>query len=156
MMRPRLPVFTALVIVGTSGWLAAQDATSDRDRLQGKWELTELIVGGKPAPRDRYAGTRFVFAGDRLTIVPPEDAGVIAPRTFTVKLDPAKKPAAVDLTALDGDQKGTTSPGIYELKGDTLRWCQSDDPRSKDRPTAFASNDGSRLYLFTLKRRSVK
>ena len=56
------------------------------------------------------------------------------------------------MTALDGDLKGVTSPGIYELKGDTLRWCQSDDEKSKDRPKDFASPDKSRLYLFTFKR----
>jgi uncharacterized protein (TIGR03067 family) len=56
------------------------------------------------------------------------------------------------LTALDGEFKGAVSPGIYEIKGDTLRWCQSDDPKAKDPPKEFASPEKSELYLFTFKR----
>jgi uncharacterized protein (TIGR03067 family) len=125
----------------------------DAKKLQGAWALTELIVGGAKVPDKELAGMKFVFEANKLTIVPPAaDTGVVDKRSFTIKLDPSKKPAQVEITALDGDHKGAVSPGIYELKADTLRWCQSDDPESKKRPKDFASPEKSKIYLFTFKR----
>lgn len=127
--------------------------TDDVKKLQGEWTLTELVVGGVKVPEKDLAGMKFVFESNKLTIVPPSaDTGVVDKRAFTIKLDPAKKPAQVEITALDGEFKGTVSPGIYELKADTLRWCQSDDPKSKERPKEFASPEKSLIYLFTFKR----
>jgi uncharacterized protein (TIGR03067 family) len=132
---------------------SAQQARDDGEKLQGTWVLTELIVGGFTIPEKEFKGTQFVFAGNKLTIVPAmPDAAAVDKHAFTFKIDPNQAPAAVDLTALDGDAKGTVSPGIYELKGDTLRWCQSDDKKNTERPKAFASPDESRIYLFTFKR----
>ena len=153
----------------------AQTDKEDAKTLQGTWLLTELIVGGAKVPDKEFKGTTFIFAADKLSIVPPnKDAAanahliafavvarfpvvpealfVVDRRTFSFKLDPKQKPAAVDLTALDGDAKGAVSPGIYEISGDTLRWCQSDDELNTVRPKAFASPDKSRMYLFTFKR----
>ena len=114
---------------------SAQKAKDDSEKLQGTWVLTELIVGGFTIPEKEIKGTQFVFAGNKLTIVPAmPDAAAVDKHAFTFKLDPSQTPAAVDLTAVDGDAKGTVSPGIYELKGDTLRWCQSDDKKNTVRP----------------------
>jgi uncharacterized protein (TIGR03067 family) len=130
----------------------AQDA-DDAKLLQGAWEISELIVGGKKIPEKEIKGLRFVFEKDKLTIVPaPSDNGVVEKRAFSFKLDAKAKPAGVALTALDGENKGAVSPGIYEIKGDILRWCQSDDPKAKDRPKDFASPEKSAFYLFTFKR----
>jgi hypothetical protein len=165
-----LAMFAVSLPVGNS-----QTDKDDAKALQGAWLLTELIVGGNKVPDKEFKGTTFVFAGDKLSIVPPnKDAAanahliafalvsrfpvvpealfVVDRRTFSFKLDPKQKPAAVDLTALDGDAKGVVSPGIYEVAGDTLRWCQSDDEMNTQRPRAFASPDKSRMYLFTFKR----
>lgn len=130
----------------------AQDA-DDAKAIQGPWEITELIVSGKKVPEKDVKGMRFVFEKDKLTILPPTaDTGIVEKRTFTVKLDAKAKPAGVELTSLDGENKGLVSPGIYEIKGETLRWCQSDDPKAKDRPKEFASPEKTSFYLFTFKR----
>jgi len=125
--------------------------------LQGTWEVTELTAYGKQVDPKLYLGTKFVFDKDKLTVVPPNDKlEEFVKRAFTINVNPKKQPAEVDLTALDGDNKGVTSPGIYELNGDTLRWCQPDGPKSKDRPKAFVSPENSDIYLFTLKRVAAK
>ena len=130
----------------------AQDG-DDAKTIQGPWEIVELIVGGQKVPEKEVKGMRFLFDKDKLTILPPaSETGVIDKRTFTFKLDPKAKPTGVELTALDGENKGAVSPGIYEIKGDMLRWCQSDDPKAKDRPKEFASPEKSPFYLFTFKR----
>ena len=148
-MRLFLIAAAALMSVG----LVHSGDAGDAKMLQGAWALTELVVGGTKVPDKEIQGMKFIFEGNKLTIAPPaSDTGVVDKRTFTFKLDPSKKPAEVDITALDGKYKDTVSPGIYELKGDTLRWCQSDDPKAKDRPKDFASPEKSPLYLFTFKR----
>ncbi len=122
-------------------------------KLQGAWEIANLIVGGVPVADKEIAGMKFVFKDKTLTITPPKsDTGVVVPRTFSVTVDGKKQPATVDLTALDGELKGNVSPGILEVKADTLRWCQSDDPKAKVRPAAFASPEKSAIYLFTFKK----
>jgi uncharacterized protein (TIGR03067 family) len=144
----------AVAVLGaifTPGW--AQGDKDDAKKLQGAWVLTKLIIGGIEVPEKDIKGTKFVFEGDKLTVAPANpDVDAVDKRTFKFKLDPKQKPAAVDLTALDGDIKGAVSPGIYELSGDTLRWCQSDDEKNKERPKTFESPDKSRIYVFTFKR----
>lgn len=148
-MRKLASMFAGLFIACA----AIAGEPEDSKKLQGAWTLTELVVGGAKVPDKELAGMKFVFEANKLTIVPPAaDTGVVDKRAFTIKLDPSKKPAQVEITALDGEHKGAVSPGIYELKGDTLRWCQSDDPKSKERPKEFASPEKSSFYLFTFKR----
>lgn len=133
--------------------LALAGDADELKKLQGIWEITELVVGGIPVADKEIAGMKFVFKDKTLTVTPPKsDTGVIVPRTFSVSVDAKKQPIAVDLKALDGELKDNVSPGILEIKGDTLRWCQSDDPKAKDRPSAFASPEKSAVYLFTFKK----
>jgi uncharacterized protein (TIGR03067 family) len=149
-MRQLSALFGAFLLLTCAAFAGQAD---DAKKLQGAWALTELIVGGAKVPDKELAGMKFVFEADKLTIVPPTaDTDVIEKRSFTIKLEPKKNPAQVEITALDGKFKGTVSPGIYELKGDMLRWCQSDDPQSKDHPKEFASPEKSKIYLFTFKR----
>jgi uncharacterized protein (TIGR03067 family) len=151
-MRPFAYGMTFFVSALLCCYAAAQDG-DDAKKIQGAWEITELIVGGKKVEEKEVKGMRFVFEKDKLTILPSSaDSGVVDKRVFSFKLDVKAKPAGVELTALDGENKGAVSPGIYEIKGDTLRWCQSDDPKAKDRPKEFASPEKSAFYLFTFKR----
>ena len=174
-MRPFSAIFAAVLFLFASHPAFTGDAKKDTKNLQGAWLLTELVVGGAPVPEKDIKGLRFVFKADKLTILaPPGDVHtiqnrmfvllgigmcsqvppprVVDDRTFTVKLDPTKQPAAVDLIALDGEAKGIVSPGIYEINGDQLRWCQSDDPKNTERPKTFAAPAKSRHYLFTFQR----
>jgi uncharacterized protein (TIGR03067 family) len=72
-------------------------------------------------------------------------------REFQLKLDPAKQPKEIDLKALGGMYQGKTVPGIYEVKGDTLKLCL---PNKDDilRPKEFNAPKDSRLVLLVLKR----
>jgi uncharacterized protein (TIGR03067 family) len=62
------------------------------------------------------------------------------------KLDPTKKPKAIDVVLQDKK----TGQGIYSLEGDTLKIChgESDDPR----PSEFESKEGSRNTVVVFKR----
>jgi uncharacterized protein (TIGR03067 family) len=61
-------------------------------------------------------------------------------------LDPTARPKAIDIT--DKDRRRT--PGIYSLDGDTLKVCMNEG--RKERPTAFASKQGTHLSVWVFKR----
>jgi uncharacterized protein (TIGR03067 family) len=131
----------------------AAGETDDAKKLQGTWDVVELVAYGKPVDPKVLKGTKFIFDKDRLTIVPGNDKlEEFVKATFSFKLDPSKNPAHVDLTLLDGASKGTVSPGIYELKDGVLRWCQPDGPKTTTRPAKLESPAKSDLYLVTLKK----
>ena len=56
----------------------------------------------------------------------------------------------IDAVRNTGPDKGKTEPGIYKIEGDTLTYCVTDI--GKERPTAFATKEGTKNSLFVLKR----
>jgi uncharacterized protein (TIGR03067 family) len=72
----------------------------------------------------------------------------------TFKLDPSKKPKAIDMTVTEGrrdEDKGKELLGIYELDKDGLKWRTS-EPGGKDRPKEFAAKEGSKNRFVTFKK----
>jgi uncharacterized protein (TIGR03067 family) len=146
----------ALLTVGTlSGALGvlsvlaappgAGDGGSDRDKLQGTWKVTAATLDGTgvgPEIEQMKKGFVLVFRGDKVTIKVEAD----------YMLDPTKTPKQIDLSPSLGDakEKNPTIRGIYELSGDDLKLCIGGP--DADRPTAFASEKGSRRMLLALKR----
>jgi uncharacterized protein (TIGR03067 family) len=67
-------------------------------------------------------------------------------------IDPTKPLKEIDATGivLPGKRERTYL-GIYELSGDTLKWCV--DNRQTERPTEFRTSRGN--YLLILKRKKV-
>ena len=81
-------------------------------------------------------------------ISPSLTVALLLPVTF--KLDPTQKLKEMDATGgVLPAKKDRTFLGIYELDGDTLKWCV--DNRRKERPTEFRTANGA--YLLILKRR---
>jgi uncharacterized protein (TIGR03067 family) len=58
---------------------------------------------------------------------------------FTI--DPTKKPKTIDYMVLEGLTKGKKQLGIYELDGDTVKFCFA--VPDKERPKDFTSPEGS-------------
>jgi uncharacterized protein (TIGR03067 family) len=65
-------------------------------------------------------------------------------------VEPAQTPKTVNATVTEGEGKGTTMLGIYELDGDTMKCCF--DPEGKKRPTEFKTSEGSTVFLNVHKR----
>jgi len=93
-------------------------------------------MGGKSRTRDELAKQTITFAGDKWTV--RRDGEVV--QAGTHKFDPGKKPPQVDAAVTEGEGKGFTMLGVYELKGDTLKVCF--DPEGKERPTDFTGKAG--------------
>jgi uncharacterized protein (TIGR03067 family) len=147
-MYVRSACLLALAVFVAVGLVRA-DAKKEGESLQGTWDLTAVVGGGKSVPPEKVKGVKVVFSKDKMSLVSPGDE---PKREFTFKLDPTTKPKAIDLTALDGGFKGKTNPGIYQLEGDILKLCMRNEP-TKERPTKLVSPEGSDLILMTLKKR---
>lgn len=141
----------ALLLAGSFAADATEEAKKALDPLQGKWKLTKLEIDGAPGPKDALAAT-VVVTGDKMSILLKGPGGKEEKRSMTIRLDPSKSPGHIDMKPEGPPAKDDTSFGIYELKGDTLRICGSDPPRSKDRPTGFEVKKGDHRVLFTLER----
>lgn len=72
----------------------------------------------------------------------------------TYRLDPSKKPRAIDLTSTSGETKGRTYLGIYELDGDALKICFSE--YEQDRPREFAAQGKPGIRTLLVLKRQTK
>ena len=125
-----------LGVLLATGVATGGDAKTDSAKLQGKW-TGEF--------KDTTFELTFAKATFTLTIVGKE--------TYkgTFKIDPKKKPKELDLTFTEGNElKGKTSNGIYEVTGDTLKWC-ANEPGKMDRAKDFKEMGPNYLNI-TLKR----
>jgi RNA polymerase sigma factor (sigma-70 family) len=143
----------------------------DRKRLEGKWKLVSIEVGGQKASKQEVADAALAMA-----VAVRQDQGLRPPRgdvggllvvfdgagkwkhqtgdgmllaEGTSKIDPTKKLRTIDETGSKvSPRKETTRLGIYELvDDDTLRLCRA-EPGGK-RPTAFATgrDDNHRIWV---------
>lgn len=121
-------------------------AKADLDKLQGTWSLVSAERDGKKAAEDEVKKTRITFKGDQFLF--PDESGVATSKKGTIKIDPARKPKAMDAT--DDGPDGKTSLGIYAIDGDDYKVCFA--PPGKERPTEFSSKPGSGHSFQTWKR----
>jgi RNA polymerase sigma factor (sigma-70 family) len=119
---------------------------AELDKFQGTWDVTGYERNG-----EKFPVIAITFTGDKMMRYAAAGAPVPSRPEWTIKLDPSKKPKAVDATVLTGRLKGKTRLGIYQIEGDELKLCLA-RPDVKERPTEFKSTEGSELEVITLKR----
>lgn len=114
----------------------------DLAAMKGTWSIVSAERDGK----DVTDGTvTMTFDGVAKVAVKRGDKQIF---DGTAKLDAAKSPKTIDVTQeSDGELKGKTIPGIYELDGDTLKVCSG-----KERPTDFTAAAGSGRFLRVYRR----
>jgi len=151
-MRRAVAVLAIVSLFAAVRSQAADDANEeavakDLRAFKGTWRLSSKEVDGKKFSEEEIkdviatndgSGTFSVRRGDK-TI----GAGA-------VKLDPTTNPKAVDITYTEGEHKGKTVLGIYEIEGDTFRVCCA---RPRDaRPAEFCAKAGSGRALVVYQR----
>ncbi len=127
--------------------LRADDAPKVLDKnLEGVWEGVSAVRGGKdlgPPPGGKFIMT---IKGDGVAVEFAKEET----HSAKLKIDSTKTPPTFDLTYDDGPDKGKTSLGLYEVKGDELRIASSDP--GGERPTGISSKEGTTWTLVTFKR----
>jgi uncharacterized protein (TIGR03067 family) len=131
----------------------AKDDTSkgDLDKLRGTWLTVSLINDGKTlqdekTPAKEGPTTKLVYEGDKWMI----KVGDKTVAKGMLKIDPSKKPKEIDLLDESGMKNEKTKLGIYEIDGDTYKFCLA--AAGKPRPTEFTSKEGSGHSLGVMKR----
>jgi uncharacterized protein (TIGR03067 family) len=117
--------------------------------LQGEWAAVAMEWDGEKIPLAELISTKFVVKGNEITALArkPNDADY----KMSFKLDPGKTPKEIDITYLDGPEKGETGKGIYTLEGSRLQACFAEQG-STSRPKAFATVTGSLFTMLTLEK----
>jgi uncharacterized protein (TIGR03067 family) len=128
--------------MATDGLTKDDPPDGDLDKLQGTWLTVSLVNDGKTlvdektAPKEGRA-TKLVYRGNAWLIK-------VGDRTVAggkFKIDATKKPKEIDIMDETGMTNEKTKLGIYELDGDTYRYCLA--PAGKPRPAEFTSKEGS-------------
>jgi RNA polymerase sigma factor (sigma-70 family) len=133
----------------------ADKPKTDQERLQGTWEFVSAAQGDKTIRKEDLGkeGARWktiTFTGDKVLAVNVNTGGKEVEFPGRFKLGVSRKPKTIDLTALDGESKGGTTLGLYELDGDVLKLCFFTQP---PRPRGLDSKDEVlQKYLLTFKR----
>ncbi len=121
----------------------------DAKAVQGAWQAVTYEANGA-AQKD--VADKVVCTCEKDVFAFQYEGKVIWKATF--KLDPSKKPRAIDVTITEGGgdgEKGKVLHGIYELGKGTLKWCTA-EPGSTDRPKEFSTKEGINHMLVTLKK----
>ena len=136
----------SLLLVGA---VHAQDDPAKKElaRLEGMWKYVKVEAPDK-ITEAIFKDSVMEIRGNKMIhkITLPGDKNEV--HESTIALDPGKKPKAIDITPLDGPEKGKAMKGIYELDGDTLKMAFE----LGERPTDFIFKKGGAREVYTLKR----
>jgi uncharacterized protein (TIGR03067 family) len=137
-----------LVVSGGTAPRAGEKADVEKElkKFHGVWTFESVEAGGKKASAADFKGLTVTFAGDKYTVKKGEDVIQVGRQ----KLDPSQSPKAIDVTVIEGLNKGAVMLGIYVIDGDTLKVCF--DEEGKKRPTEFKSAPGSQTFVNVHKR----
>jgi RNA polymerase sigma factor (sigma-70 family) len=121
-------------------------------RLEGTWKVSRLVMQGQEVPPGQFHTAEVSFQGGKVRFRLERKGQDEQPASeFSFRLHPAQPYQAIDFIPREGPLTGKTLRGIYEVTGNTLRLCFSDQP-DRVRPTEFRVPAGSNLYLVTARR----
>jgi uncharacterized protein (TIGR03067 family) len=118
----------------------------DAKALQGNWQAVTYEANGAG---QKDVADKVVCTCEKGVFTFKYDGKVVW--KAKLKLDPSKKPRAIDLTITEGENKGKSILGIYQLDKDGLKWCTA-SAGDDERPTGFTSKSGSNIALYTFKK----
>jgi uncharacterized protein (TIGR03067 family) len=110
-------------------------ARKDLEKMQGTWTLVALEENGKTATEARRQEFRVTITGERFIFTVGGDT-----HDGFYRLDPTRKPRAMDILLEEGPLKGKTKLAIYDFEGDYFKVAVPQP--GKDRPKDFAPAAG--------------
>jgi uncharacterized protein (TIGR03067 family) len=122
-----------LIGANSSGGDAAK---TELKKLEGAWGMVSGEAKGEKLPENTIKSATLTIVGDKHTVKVGEDTIV-----GTHKLDPTKKPKAIDAMDTEGPFKGKTIFGIYKLEKNEFTVCFA--PPGMERPKVFTTKSGT-------------
>ena len=145
-MLRSLPLSSALAaFVALAFVFPAAARADDLKAMEGTWKVESVEAGGKPVESEDLQKLELTISGDRYSVKTKDgmDAG-------TLKLDETQNPRTMDATKTEGLDAGKVVKAIYTIEGDKLKVCCA--PDSSERPTTFATQEGSGAVLIVYRR----
>jgi uncharacterized protein (TIGR03067 family) len=147
----------AVCFLLVTGALFAADGPSkdgrsqgDLEKLRGTWLTVSLVNDGNTVVDEKTPKaaptTTLVYEGNKWMIKVGDKT--VASGIFAIAA--TKKPKEIDILDETGIRNEKTKLGIYELDGDTYKYCLA--PAGKPRPKDFTSKEGSGDSLGVMKR----
>jgi uncharacterized protein (TIGR03067 family) len=121
-------------------------------QLQGVWQPRSVIESGRRlsgSDLEAYTGMTLTI-GDGKSTLKAADGGVLS--ACELKVDAGKERKTFDAKEVEGLGVGRIYKGIWEVEGDTLKWCFS----TKDRPKGFEVQEQADFFLLVLTRQKPK
>jgi uncharacterized protein (TIGR03067 family) len=141
-------ILIGMAAVAMSTPLAEDSEAVKKDlaQLQGEWSMVSGSADGNSMPDAMRESAKRVCKGDETTVT--IGAQIIMKAKFTI--DPSRKPKTIDYQMIEGPTKGKKQLGIYELTGETAKFCFG--APDSERPTDFTSTAGDGRTLSVWKR----
>jgi uncharacterized protein (TIGR03067 family) len=135
-------ILTTVAMMGADGPGKDDPSKGDVDKLRGTWLTVSLVNNGKTlvdekTPPKEGPATTLVYDGDKWMVKVGDKS--VAKGVF--KIDSTKKPKEIDILDESGVKNEKTKLGIYELQGDTYKFCLAS--AGKSRPKDFSSKEGN-------------
>jgi uncharacterized protein (TIGR03067 family) len=145
-MGVRTQVFSLMAVLAMPILVVADE--EELRRLQGKWEVIELVEDGHVIPQNAIedwlpSGGRVEIIDSTIVSVSPHD-GKREVKVFSI--DAAEFPKGIEIRARDQREAW----GIYQFDDDRLVICLVDH-EDGSRPENFSAREGSRRMRMTLK-----
>lgn len=118
----------------------SNEPSKDLDLMQGTWNIQSAELSGNPFPPEVSKSIKLTIEGNNYTVV----AGGNSDKG-TCKLNPDVTPKTLEITGVEGPNKGKTILAIYEVKEGELKVCY--DLSGKEFPKEFKSLNGTQLFL---------
>jgi uncharacterized protein (TIGR03067 family) len=155
-MKIQLMAVLTIVLLIAPERAKAEDNKAEMKKLEGTWTGVSAIFDGKEIPADEAKTFALTMNADGTWIM--KDSKDTWHGTFTV--DASKKPKTGSFVILSGKYKDNTTLDIYEIDGDTIKFCYvmvpTGNESAKERPSKFASEAGSGHFLSIMKRDKAK
>jgi uncharacterized protein (TIGR03067 family) len=135
-----------VVLLALAAVARTQDGAAEKDlkAMEGKWKVTLHEVDGQTSSEEdaKKFDVRLIVKDGKYKVL----FGDKEIATGTIKLNAGKTPRQIDAIAADGKFEGKAMPGIYEIKGDTMRVCFAQP--GTERPTEFRTKEKTGHMLF--------
>jgi len=141
--------------VALGGVAADEPKAGDRakvEQLRGSWRPESVTESGRRltgADLEAYKGMTLTIQEGKSTLKAADGAVLSA---CELKVDAGRDPKTFDAKEIEGPGVGRIYKGVWEIRGDILKWCFS----TKDRPEGFESKEQADFFLLVLRRQKPK
>jgi uncharacterized protein (TIGR03067 family) len=152
---PRSVVLACTLLLACAPWCTCQDKSNktagtreELQKLQATWSYVSRMVAGKQVLGEEPTALCVVRGKQVVFKVGAEVQEVGEIRIVDASANPKK----MDILITGGPNKGRTVLAIYEVKGDTFRYCASEAVR----PQTFTTHPDDKAYIHCSTFRRVK